>query len=246
MRAREAGSNIMVALDKPDADGAERLVKQLAGIPCWFKVGMELFYAAGPDVVRRLKADGHRVFVDLKMHDIPNTVKGGARSLTLLGADMFNVHASGGLAMMRAAADGVAEGLATGSAPFSGESRPMVIAVTQLTSTSRQVMNEQIGIPGELEKTVFRYAELARDAGMSGVVCSPLEAAGIKARIGADFVTVTPGVRPAWADKGDQSRVATPAEAMRQGADYLVIGRPITAAPDPRAALETIVEELSA
>lgn len=246
MTAREAASRIMVALDKPDAEGAERLVKLLAGIPCWFKVGMELFYAAGPDMVRRLKAGGHRVFVDLKMHDIPNTVKGGARSLTLLGADMFNVHAAGGAAMMRAALEGVAEGLAGGNAPFTGGNRPLVIAVTQLTSTSRQVMNEEIGIPGEVADTVMRYAELSRAAGLAGVVCSPLEAAAVKARIGADFVTVTPGVRPSWADKGDQSRVATPAEAMRQGADYLVIGRPITAASDPRAALETIVEELSA
>lgn len=236
----------MVALDKPDAASAERLVEQLAGIPCWFKVGMELFYAAGPDIVRRLKAAGHRVFVDLKMHDIPNTVKGGATSLTLLGADMFNVHASGGTAMMAAAITGAEEAIASGKAPFAAGERPLIIAVTQLTSTSRQTMNEEIGIPGTVEEAVLQYAKLARKAGLAGVVASPLEAAEIKRQIGADFVTVTPGIRPAGAAKGDQSRTAAPKEAVNMGADYLVIGRPITAAPDPRAAMESILEELGA
>jgi orotidine-5'-phosphate decarboxylase len=236
---------VMVALDMPDAAMAEHLVDRLAGIPCWFKVGMELFYAAGPDLVRRLKAGGHRVFLDLKMHDIPNTVKGGAKSLTMLGADMFNVHAAGGTAMMAAAAEGVREALASGNAPFAGGQAPIVIAVTQLTSTSRTVMNEEIGIPGPVEQTVLRYAELAAGAGLSGVVASPLEAGLIKEKLGARFVVVTPGIRPAGADRADQSRVATPAEAVRAGADYLVIGRPVTASPDPRAALISILEELN-
>lgn len=238
-------SKIMVALDKPDAAAAERLVEQLAGIPCWFKVGMQLFYAAGADLVRRLKAGGHRVFLDLKMHDIPNTVKGGAMSLTRLGADMFNVHAAGGSAMMAAAMEGVNEALASGETPFKDGERPIVIAVTQLTSTSRAVMNDEIGIPGPVEQTVLRYAELARRAGMAGVVASPLEAAAIKQKTGPDFVIVTPGIRPAGADPGDQTRIATPSQAVKAGADYLVIGRPVTASPDPRAALISIVEELS-
>lgn len=235
---------IMVALDKPDAAAAERLVRQLAGVPCWFKVGMQLFYAAGPDLVRRLKDGGHRVFLDLKMHDIPNTVKGGAMSLTMLGADMFNVHAAGGAAMMAAALAGVEEALASGKTPFAGEDRPLVIAVTQLTSTSRAVMNDEIGIPGPVEDAVLRYAGLARQAGLAGVVASPLEAAAVKRAFGREFVIVTPGIRPAGSAAGDQTRIATPAEAVRAGADYLVIGRPITASPDPRGALISIVEEM--
>lgn len=238
-------SKVMVALDKPDAAAALELVGRLADIPCWFKVGLELFYAAGPDLVRRLKAGGHRVFLDVKMHDIPNTVKGGARSLTLLGADMFNVHAAGGTAMMAAALEGVREALASGQAPFAAGEGPAVIAVTQLTSTSRTVMNEEIGIPGPVEQTVLRYAELAGRAGLAGVVASPLECAAVKEKMGDRFLVVTPGIRPAGADAGDQSRIATPSQALGAGADYLVIGRPITASPDPRAAMMSILEEMN-
>lgn len=230
---------IMVALDYPNEAGAELLLQQLQGIPCYMKVGMELFYAAGPQFVLRLKEQGYKVFLDLKLHDIPNTVKGGSASVTRLGVDMFNVHAGGGLAMMQAACEGVESALTSGS------SRPIVIGVTQLTSTSRATLNDEIGIAGPVEDAVLRYASLAREAGLDGVVASPLEVPGVKARCGTSFVTVTPGIRPAGAALGDQSRVMTPREAFAQGTDYIVIGRPITAAPDPRQALEQIVASLS-
>lgn len=237
MTRNEAAGRIMVALDFPGADAALRLVKALEGIPCWLKVGMELFYAAGPQFVAGLKERGYRVFLDVKMHDIPNTVKGGAASIARLGVDLFNVHAAGGLRMMEAAREG-----AESAAGLPG--RPLVIAVTQLTSTSRRVMNEEIGIPGSTEEAVVRYAELARRAGLAGVVASAREVRAIKTACGADFVTVTPGIRPASAARDDQERVMTPREALEQGTDYLVIGRPITAAPDPREALEMILKEL--
>lgn len=240
-----AASRIMVALDQPSAEAAERIVQQLKGIPCWMKVGMQLYYAAGPDFVRKLKDVGYRVFLDLKMHDIPNTVKGGANSIAGLGVDMFNVHAAGGMKMMSAALEGVEEAVAAGKAPYREGRRPIVIAVTQLTSTSQAMLNAEIGIPGAVEDTVLRYAELAKEAGLHGVVASPLEAAAIKQSLGADFIAVTPGIRPSGAAAGDQTRIMTPAEAFQQGADYIVIGRPITGDKDPRRALETIVEELS-
>lgn len=233
----QAAAKIMVALDYPDAASAEQLLEDLKGIPCYMKVGMQLFYAAGPAFVESLKAKGYYVFLDLKMHDIPNTVKGGAGSITRLGVDMFNVHAAGGRAMMEAAMEG-AEAAASGS-------MPTVIAVTQLTSTSRTVMNDEIGIAGSVEEAVLRYAGLAKSAGLGGVVASPSEAAAVKRACGASFQTVTPGIRPSWAAANDQSRIMTPAEALKQGTDYMVIGRPITSAAEPRAALESIIKELT-
>jgi orotidine-5'-phosphate decarboxylase len=236
----QAASKIMVALDQPDASAALALATQLQGTGCWMKVGMELFYAAGPSVVRELKSRGFRIFLDLKMHDIPNTVRGGARSITRLGVDLFNVHGAGGIAMMSAAAEGVREAVASGDA----EQAPLVIAVTQLTSTSQTVLNNEIGITGNVEDAVVRYARLARQAGLQGVVASPLEVAEIKAACGSDFITVTPGIRPLGADVGDQSRVTTPQDALLGGTDYLVIGRPITAAPNPAQALDNILKEM--
>lgn len=232
---------IIVALDYPNADGAERLLKQLEGIPCYMKVGMELFYAAGPQFVIRLKEAGYKVFLDLKMHDIPNTVKGGSASVTRLGVDMFNVHAGGGRAMMEAAREGMEQAMSGNP----GSDKPLLIAVTHLTSTSRQTLNEEIGIEGPVEEAVLRYASLAKQSGLDGVVASPLEVVQIKERCGSSFCTVTPGIRPAGAAIGDQSRVMTPKEAFAQGTDYIVIGRPITAAPDPRAALEQIVQSIT-
>ncbi|MCD9024403.1 orotidine-5'-phosphate decarboxylase [Cohnella silvisoli] len=237
----EAASRVMVALDKPDAAAALTLADQLHGKGCWVKVGMELFYAAGPSIVRELKSRGFRVFLDLKMHDIPNTVRGGARSITRLGVDLFNVHAAGGIAMMSAAAEGVREGVASGDA----EHAPIVIAVTQLTSTSQDVLNNEIGIAGQVEDAVVRYARLARQAGLQGVVASPLEVAEIKAACGSDFITVTPGIRPRGADVGDQSRIMTPRDAVIAGTDYLVIGRPINAATNPAEALDNILKEMT-
>lgn len=240
LTSEQAAKRIMVALDYPDAAAAERLIEELKGIPCYMKVGLQLFYAAGPSFVESLKKRGYYVFLDVKMHDIPNTVKGGASSVTKLGIDMFNVHAGGGTAMMEAAMEGVQAALPNGS------TAPAVIAVTQLTSTSVSVMNEQIGIPGPVEESVIRYAKLARAAGLQGVVASPSEVVAIKSVCGGNFVTVTPGIRPAGSDVGDQSRIMTPGEALRQGTDYMVIGRPITASPEPRAAIESIIEELIA
>lgn len=233
----EAAAKVMVALDYPNAAAAEQLLEQINGIPCYIKVGMQLYYAAGPGFVEKLKSRGFHIFLDLKMHDIPNTVKGGASSIAALGVDMFNVHAAGGKAMMEAAMEGV-------SLAGSSDNRPTVIAVTQLTSTSQLVMNEEIGIPGTVEDTVIHYARLAKQAGLDGVVASPSEVVAIKAACGSSFQTVTPGIRPAGAALNDQTRIMTPGEALRQGTDFMVIGRPITAAPDPRQALESIIEEL--
>lgn len=237
----EYAGRIMVALDFPQAEAAERLLEALRGIPCYMKVGMQLFYAAGPGFVQRLKEKGYKVFLDLKLHDIPNTVAGGAESITRLGVDMFNVHAAGGRAMLEAAREGMERALAASA----GRERPKLIAVTQLTSTSEAVMNQEIGIPGRLEDTVLRYAGLAQAAGLAGVVASPWEAKAVKAAFGPDFATVTPGVRPAGTENKDQARVMTPREAFAQGTDYVVIGRPITAAANPRLALESILEELT-
>ncbi|WP_240159916.1 orotidine-5'-phosphate decarboxylase [Paenibacillus aceris] len=228
----------MVALDYANAASAEGLLKQLEGIPCYVKVGMQLFYAAGPGFVASLKDRGYKVFLDVKMHDIPNTVKGGAESVTRLGVDVFNVHAAGGKHMMEATLEGVDKGLAVGAA------RPIVIGVTQLTSTSQAVLNEEIGLAGTVEQAVIRYARLAQAAGLQGVVASPLEVTAIKASCGDGFVTVTPGIRPAGSDVGDQSRIMTPAAAFAQGTDYVVIGRPITGAADPRAAMESIIDSI--
>lgn len=236
----EAAGKIMVALDYPNADAARELLQQLQGIPCYMKVGMQLFYAAGPAFVRELKDKGYKVFLDVKMHDIPNTVKGGANSITKLGVDMFNVHAGGGAAMMAAAAEGVESALAENAEL----KRPVVIAVTQLTSTNETVMNEEIGIPGKVADTVVRYAKLTKLAGLEGVVASPQEVTAIKAACGDEFQTITPGIRPAGSAKGDQSRVMTPAQAFEQGTDYIVVGRPITAAPNPRDAILSIMKEL--
>jgi orotidine-5'-phosphate decarboxylase len=232
-------SRIMVAIDYASKAEAASLVAELEGIPCYMKVGMQLFYHAGPQFVEDLKKRGYRVFLDLKMHDIPNTVKGGAQSITSLGVDMFNVHAAGGVAMMQAALEGVDKAISANS-----RSKPLVIGVTQLTSTSQATLNDEIGIQGEVQAAVLRYAKLAGQAGLDGVVASAQEVVGIKAQQGSAFVTVTPGIRPAGAALQDQSRVMTPKEAFAQGSDYLVIGRPITAVPNPREALEHIIEEL--
>jgi orotidine-5'-phosphate decarboxylase len=233
---------IMVALDFPSEDKAKGLLDALCGIPCYMKVGMQLFYAAGPEFVRSLKAQGYKVFLDLKLHDIPNTVAGGSESITRLGVDMFNVHAAGGRGMLEAAREGMERALGQSGGALT---RPKLIAVTQLTSTSQAVMNDEIGIPGSVEDTVLRYAALTKASGLDGVVASPWEVTAIKSVLGSGFATVTPGIRPQGADKGDQTRIMTPREAFAQGTDYVVIGRPITAAADPRAALEAILKELT-
>ncbi len=207
--------------------------------PVTVKIGMELTYAEGLDMVREVKAMGHDVFLDLKLHDIPNTVKGGMKNLAALGADIVNCHAAGGIEMMKAAKEGIELGAGEGK-------KPLVIAVTQLTSTSKEAMNEQQGIPGEVIDSVIRYAKAAKEAGLDGVVCSVHEAKAIKEACGEDFLTVTPGIRLATDSKDDQMRVATPEFAREQGCDYIVVGRSITKAADPKATFEAIEAVMNA
>ncbi len=198
------------------------------------KIGMELFYAEGPEIVREIKKRGHKIFLDLKLHDIPNTVKKSMSVLKNLDVDMTNLHASGTIPMMQAALEGLTREDGT---------RPILIAVTQLTSTSEETMKTDLLINEPIDKVVMHYAENAKKAGLDGVVCSPLEAEKVHKTCGSDFVTVTPGVRFADGDKGDQVRVMTPAQAKEIGSDYIVVGRPITAADDPVAAYRRCVNE---
>ena len=200
----------------------------------FLKIGMELFYAEGPDIVRELKRRGHPIFLDLKLHDIPNTVKKAMHVLSGLDIDMCNVHAAGTVEMMRAALEGLTR---------PDGSRPLLIAVTQLTSTSEERMQRELLIGASINDTIVKYAQNAREAGLDGVVCSPLEAAMVKDACGPDFLTVTPGIRFADASKDDQVRITTPARAREIGSDYIVVGRPVTAAPDPVAAYQRCLEE---
>ncbi len=200
----------------------------------FLKIGMELYYAEGPDIVRELKRRGHPIFLDLKLHDIPNTVKKAMRVLSSLDVDMCNVHAAGTIEMMRAALEGLTREDGT---------RPLLIAVTQLTSTSEERMQQELLIGAGMGETIVKYAQNAREAGLDGVVCSPLEAAMVKDACGPQFLTVTPGIRFADASKDDQVRITTPARARQIGSDYIVVGRPVTAAPDPVAAYERCLKE---
>jgi orotidine-5'-phosphate decarboxylase len=242
----DVAGRIMVALDYGTAGEAEGLLKQLQGIPCFMKVGMQLFYAAGPGFVASLKDRGYKVFLDVKMHDIPNTVKGGSESVTRLGVDVFNVHVGGGKAMLEAALEGVDKAYTSAVQGLSAIQRPIVIGVTQLTSTSQTILNAEIGIPGDMDAAVIRYARMAKEAGLQGVVASPIEVQQIKDACGKEFITVTPGIRLAGDSLGDQTRVLTPEQAFAQGTDYVVIGRSITQAEDPRATLEAIIESITA
>lgn len=237
---REVRDRIILALDFASISEVEQIMSTLEGHVRYVKVGMELFYAAGLDVIYQLKERNLNVFLDLKVHDIPNTAKGAMRSLAQLGVDMVNVHAAGGVAMMEAAREGLEQGTKAGS------SRPLLIGVTMLTSTSQQVMNEQLAIPGNVEETVVHYAKMAQQAGLNGVVASPLEVPMIKQAAGETFVTVTPGIRPVGTDKGDQTRITTPSEAFGLGSDYIVIGRAITAAADPLAAWNSVIQSVMA
>ena len=198
------------------------------------KIGMELFYAEGPEIVRELKRRGHPVFLDLKLHDIPNTVRKAMKVLSALDVDICNVHAAGTVEMMRAALEGLTRPDGT---------RPLLIAVTQLTSTSEERMQRELLIGASINDTIVKYAQNAREAGLDGVVCSPLEAAMVKDACGPDFLTVTPGIRFADASADDQVRITTPARAREIGSDYVVVGRPVTAAPDPVAAYERCLKE---
>lgn len=198
------------------------------------KVGMELFYSEGPDIVRELKKRGHKVFLDLKLHDIPNTVRKTMRVLRDLGADMCNVHAAGTIEMMKAAREGLTREDGT---------RPLLVAVTQLTSTSEERMQSELLIKTSINDAIIKYAENALNSGLDGVVCSPLESSMVKGACGKDFITVTPGIRFSDSGKDDQVRITTPARARETGSDYIVVGRPITEAPDPVAAYEYCINE---
>ncbi len=228
------GKDVIIALDFPGKEETFAFLDRFTGRKPFVKIGMELFYAEGPEIVREIKKRGHKIFLDLKLHDIPNTVKGGMRSLRDLGVDMTNVHAAGTIEMMKAAVEGLTR---------EDGSRPLLIAVTQLTSTSEERMRQEILIERPMEEVVVQYAKNAKAAGLDGVVCSPLEAGRIHDEIGADFCTVTPGIRFAGDSKGDQARVTTPEKAREIGSDYIVVGRSITAAADPAAAYERAVRE---
>jgi orotidine-5'-phosphate decarboxylase len=228
------GKDVIIALDFPSAAETFRFLDLFQDEKPFVKIGMELFYAEGPSIVREIKKRGHKIFLDLKLHDIPNTVKGGMQSLRNLGVDMTNVHAAGTIDMMKAAIEGLTR---------SDGTRPLLIAVTQLTSTSQERMEKEILIEKQLNEVVLQYAKNAHTAGLDGVVCSPLEAGMIHEGVGKDFVTVTPGIRFADDAKGDQVRVTTPAKAKEIGSDYIVVGRSITKAADPVAAYRRAVEE---
>lgn len=226
--------DVIVALDFPSAKEVYSFLDKFDDEKPFVKIGMELFYAEGPEIVREIKKRGHKIFLDLKLHDIPNTIMKAMASLSKLDVDMCNLHASGGSEMMKWALKGLTRGDGT---------RPILIAVTQLTSTDDKMLKEELLINETMEKTVESYALNAKNSGLDGVVCSPLEAAKVHSACGKDFLTVTPGVRFAGGEKGDQKRVMTPAEAKKIGSDYIVVGRPITQADDPVAAYKLAKKE---
>lgn len=228
------GKDVIVACDFASKAQTLEFLDQFTDRKPFVKIGMELFYAEGPDIVREIKARGHKIFLDLKLHDIPNTVKSAMAVLTGLGVDIINVHAAGTKRMMEAALKGLTRPDGT---------RPLLIAVTQLTSTDQQAMEEDLWIEKPLPEVVMHYAKCAEDAGLDGVVCSPLEAKAVHETCGAQFLTVTPGVRFAESAAGDQKRIMTPQQAKIEGCDYIVVGRPITKAEDPVAAYERCCAE---
>ncbi|MCQ2158668.1 MAG: orotidine-5'-phosphate decarboxylase [Bacteroidales bacterium] len=228
--------DVIIACDFSSADAVLEFLDKFSGCERkpFVKIGMELFYAAGPDIVRKIKARGHRIFLDLKLHDIPNTVRKTMKVLSDLDVDMTNVHAGGTIEMMKAALEGLTR---------EDGSRPMLVAVTQLTSTSEERMRGDLLIDHPIAEVIAHYAANAKEAGLDGVVCSPLEASIVKERCGREFLAVTPGIRFADAAADDQVRITTPARAREIGSDFIVVGRPITAAQDPVAAYRRCVEE---
>ena len=228
------GRDVIIACDFAGAGDCIAFLDKFTGKKPFVKIGMELFYAEGPQIVRAIKERGHKIFLDLKLHDIPNTVKKSMAVLSRLDVDMCNLHAAGTSRMMEAALEGLTRPDGT---------RPLLIAVTQLTSTDQEAMERDLLIKEPIDKVVMHYAETAKNAGLDGVVCSPLEAQKVHDICGEKFLTVTPGVRFADGDIGDQKRVMTPEQAKKIGSDYIVVGRPITAAPDPVAAYERCIKE---
>ena len=228
------GKDVIVACDFSSSEQVFAFLDKFTGRKPFVKIGMELYYAEGPAIVRAIKERGHKIFLDLKLHDIPNTVKKAMKVLSNLDVDICNLHAAGTTAMMEAAIEGLTREDGT---------RPLLIAVTQLTSTDQQSMERDLLIEKPLDQVVMHYAKTAKNAGLDGIVCSPLEAGKVHDVCGQDFLTVTPGVRFADGEVGDQKRVMTPAQAKEIGSDYIVVGRPITAAADPVAAYERCVAE---
>ena len=228
------GKDVIIACDFASAKDTFAFLDKFTGRKPFVKIGMELFYGAGPEIVKEIKARGHKIFLDLKLHDIPNTVKKSMAVLSALDVDMTNLHAGGTVKMMEAAIEGLTR---------EDGSRPILIAVTQLTSTDQEAMENDLLIKEPIDKVVMHYAANAKKAGLDGVVCSPLEAGKVHDLCGADFVTVTPGVRFADGEIGDQKRVMTPEDAKKIGSDYIVVGRPITGAEDPVAAYKRCVAE---
>lgn len=228
------GKDVIIACDFPSKEDTLAFLDKFTGKKPYVKIGMELFYSEGPAIVKEIKERGHQIFLDLKLHDIPNTVEKAMAALSKLDVDMCNLHAAGTKDMMEAALRGLTR---------EDGRRPLLIAVTQLTSTSEERMQKELLIPEKLDQVVIKYAQNAAAAGLDGVVCSPLEAGKIHEHCGTGFLTVTPGVRFADSDKGDQVRVTTPAKAKEIGSDYIVVGRPITKADDPVAAYERVCAE---
>ena len=228
------GKDVIVACDFASAEQTFAFLDKFTGRKPFVKIGMELYYAEGPSIVREIKARGHKIFLDLKLHDIPNTVKKAMAVLSNLDVDITNLHAAGTKRMMEAAIEGLTREDGT---------RPMLIAVTQLTSTDQESMENDLLIHEPIDEVVMHYAQCAAESGLDGIVCSPLEAGKVHDRCGKNFLTITPGVRFADGDVGDQKRVMTPAAAKEIGSDYIVVGRPITAAADPVAAYERCVAE---
>ena len=228
------GKDVIIACDFASKEEVFDFLDKFKEEKPYVKIGMELFYGAGPEIVREIKKRGHKIFLDLKLHDIPNTVKKAMKVLSSLDVDMCNLHAGGTVPMMEAAIEGLTREDGT---------RPLLIAVTQLTSTDQEHMENDLLIREKIDKVVMHYASNAKKAGLDGVVCSPLEAGKVHDVCGADFITVTPGVRFADGEVGDQKRVTTPERAKEIGSDYIVVGRPITAAPDPVAAYRRCVKE---
>ncbi len=228
------GKDVIIACDFPDKQTTLQFLDHFSDVTLYVKIGMELFYAEGPAIVSEIKDRGHKIFLDLKLHDIPNTVKSAMKRLSHLDVDMCNVHAAGGSTMMSAAAEGLTREDGTS---------PLLIAVTQLTSTSQEMLENELMIDHPLNDVVSHYASLAQKSGLQGIVCSPHEVPEVKAQLGSDFLCITPGVRLASDSKDDQHRITTPADAKRLGSDYIVVGRPITKASDPRKAYETFIAD---
>jgi orotidine-5'-phosphate decarboxylase len=237
--AADPKEHLCLALDVASIEDVEALVRELAGMVGMFKIGLELFTSLGPTVIERVKSLGGKVFVDLKLHDIPNTVARATRSITRMGVSMLDVHCSGGVDMMKSAAEAARDEASKAGLPV-----PSILGVTVLTSLSESMLRDEIGIATPINEKVVAFAKLAQASGLDGVVASPKETGLIRSACGRTFLLVTPGIRPTGSDVGDQKRITTPSEAISLGADYIVVGRPILAAPDRKKACEQILKEI--